>query len=70
MYLATISEPSSAEERFESEVLEVRDEKKEARTEPVGELKTFPLSEAETDKVFSLNADLTKEQKTEVMALI
>ncbi|XP_043812713.1 uncharacterized protein LOC122723681 [Manihot esculenta] len=43
VYLATVSEPSSAVEKFDSEVLEVRDEKKEARTEPVGELETFPL---------------------------
>ncbi|XP_043811001.1 uncharacterized protein LOC122723282 [Manihot esculenta] len=70
VYLATVSEPSSAGEKLDSEVLEVRDEKKEARTEPVRELETFPLSEVETDKVFSLNAGLTKEQKTEVIALI
>ncbi|XP_043805279.1 uncharacterized protein LOC122721502 [Manihot esculenta] len=69
VYLATVSEPSSAGEKLDSEVLEVRDEKKEARTEPVGELETFSLSEAETNKVFSLNTGLTKEQKTEVMTL-
>ncbi|XP_043812456.1 uncharacterized protein LOC122723651 [Manihot esculenta] len=63
VYLATVSEPSSTGKRFDSEV---RDEKKEAITEPVGELETFSLSEAKTDKVFSL----TEEQKTEVMALI
>ncbi|KAG8633903.1 hypothetical protein MANES_18G146801v8 [Manihot esculenta] len=70
VYLATVAELSSAGEKLDSEVLEVRDEEKEAKTEPVGELETFPLSEAETDKVLSLNAGLTKEQKTEVMALI
>ncbi|XP_043807307.1 uncharacterized protein LOC122721954 [Manihot esculenta] len=70
VYLATVSEPSSTGEKLDAEVLEVRDEKKEARTEPVRELETFPLSEAETDKIFSLNASLTKEQKTEVIALI
>ncbi|XP_043808349.1 uncharacterized protein LOC110604832 [Manihot esculenta] len=50
VYLATVAELSSAAERLDSEVLEVRDEEKETRTEPVGELETFPLSEAETDK--------------------
>ncbi|XP_043814072.1 uncharacterized protein LOC122723991 [Manihot esculenta] len=43
MYLATVSEPNSAGEKLDLEVLEVRDEKKEARTKPVGELETFPL---------------------------
>ncbi|XP_021617952.1 uncharacterized protein LOC110618996 [Manihot esculenta] len=70
VYLATVAELSSAEKRMDSEVLEVRDEKTEAKTEPVGELETFSLSEAETDKAFSLNAGLTKEQKAEVMSLI
>ncbi|XP_021631859.2 uncharacterized protein LOC110629255 [Manihot esculenta] len=42
IYLATVSEPSSAGENFDSEVLKARDEKKEARTEPVEELETFP----------------------------
>ncbi|XP_043809109.1 uncharacterized protein LOC122722469 [Manihot esculenta] len=50
VYLATVAEPSSTEERLDSKVLEVRDEKTEARTEPVGELEIFPLSEVETDK--------------------
>ncbi|XP_043809016.1 uncharacterized protein LOC122722391 [Manihot esculenta] len=70
VYLATVAEPSSAEEKMDSEVLEVRDEKTEARTESVGELETFSLSETEIDKTFSLNAGLTKEQKAEVMSLI
>ncbi|XP_043805299.1 uncharacterized protein LOC122721512 [Manihot esculenta] len=35
LYLATAAEPSSVDERFNSEVMEVRDEKKEARTKPV-----------------------------------
>ncbi|XP_043817405.1 uncharacterized protein LOC122725051 [Manihot esculenta] len=70
VYLATVAESSSTEDRLNSEVLEVRDKKTEAKTEPVGELEIFPLTEAETDKVFSLNAGLTKEQKIEVMALI
>ncbi|XP_043817364.1 uncharacterized protein LOC122725018 [Manihot esculenta] len=60
VYLATVSEPNSAGEKLDSEVLEVRDEKKEARTEPVGELEIFSLSEAETNKVFSLNTGLTE----------
>ncbi|XP_043811986.1 uncharacterized protein LOC122723547, partial [Manihot esculenta] len=34
MYLATVAEPSLAGEKLDSEVLEVRDEKKKARTEP------------------------------------
>ncbi|KAG8650777.1 hypothetical protein MANES_07G072438v8 [Manihot esculenta] len=70
VYLATVTEPNSTGEALDSEVLEVRDETKEARTEPVGELETFSLSEEETSKVFSLNAGLTKEQKGEAMALI
>ncbi|XP_043815061.1 uncharacterized protein LOC122724387 [Manihot esculenta] len=65
VYLATVAELVSTEEGLDSEVLEVRDEKTEARTELVEELEIFPLSEVETDKVFSLNAGLTKEQKTE-----
>lgn len=32
VYLATVSEPNLAGEKLDSEVLEVRDEKKEART--------------------------------------
>ncbi|XP_043809729.1 uncharacterized protein LOC122723055 [Manihot esculenta] len=70
VYMATVADPSLAEGKFDSEVMEVRDEKREARTEPVGELETFPLAETETDKVFSFNAGLSKEQKTEAMALI
>ncbi|XP_021607732.1 uncharacterized protein LOC110611653 [Manihot esculenta] len=69
-YMATVAEPSSADERFNLEVMKVRDEKKEVRKEPVGKLKTFPLSEAEVDKVFSLNTSLTEEHKIEAMALI
>ncbi|XP_043816607.1 uncharacterized protein LOC122724812 [Manihot esculenta] len=58
-----MAEPSTTEEGLDSKILEVRDEKTEARTEPVGELETFPLSEVETDKVFSLNAGLTKDKE-------
>ncbi|KAG8660874.1 hypothetical protein MANES_02G203175v8 [Manihot esculenta] len=63
VYLATVAEPSSTGKTLDPEVLEVRDEKTEARTESMGELEIFPLSEAEEEKVFSLNADLTEEQK-------
>ncbi|XP_043818261.1 uncharacterized protein LOC122725289 [Manihot esculenta] len=49
VYMATVAEPSSVDERINSEVMEVRDEKKEARIEPMGDLETFPLSEGEAD---------------------
>lgn len=47
--------------------MEVRDEKKEGRTEPVDKLETFPLSEEESDKVFSM---FGRKSERSFMALI
>ncbi|XP_021616527.1 uncharacterized protein LOC110617827 [Manihot esculenta] len=70
VYLATVEEPGTLREEINLKVIEVRDEKKEARTEPVDKLETFPLSEEESDKVFNVNASLEKDQKETTMALI
>lgn len=50
--------------------MEVWDEKKEVRTEPVDKLETFSLSREEIDKVFSINASLEESQREAAMALI
>lgn len=41
--------------------MEVQDEKKKAKTEPVDKLETFPLLEQESDKVFSINSSLEQD---------
>lgn len=52
------------------EVMEVRDEGKEQRTEPVGELKNFILDNEHPDQIFSMNAGWVPKQKKLVMTLI
>lgn len=61
MYLATVEEPSTLPEEINSEVIEVQDEKKEARIEPIDKLETLPLSEEESDKVFNINVNLKED---------
>lgn len=49
-------------------VIEVRNEEKEQRTQPTRELESFILNEEEPEKIFNMNAKLTREQKTFVKA--
>lgn len=48
VYLATIAK-GEERDKIHSEVMEVKDEEKEQRTEPVGELKHFILSDEHPD---------------------
>lgn len=49
---------------------EVRDEKKEQRTQPAKELENFALSEGHPKKTFSINANLSAKQKKAFETLV
>lgn len=58
------------EEEVHLEVMEVRDEGKEQKTDPTKELEGFPLNNEHPNQVSSMNVNLDPEQKKAVMALI
>lgn len=70
VYYATVEEQSTKEEEINPEVMGVRDERKETRTEPVDKLEAFPLLEQENIKVFNISSGLEQSQKATTMALI
>lgn len=70
VYLATVEEQYAQPKEVNPEVMEVRDEKKEVRAEPVDKLETFQLSKEEGYKVLSINSSLEESQREAAMALI
>lgn len=56
VYLATVA--GEEEEEVCREVIEVRDEQKEQRTQLAEELKSFSLSKEHLEKNFNMNANL------------
>lgn len=70
VYWAMVDEQNTQQKEINPEVMEVQDERKEGRTKPVDKLETFPLSELENDKIFSINPSLEQSQKEAAMALI
>lgn len=49
--LSTVVDPKMEEEKIDPKIVEVRDEGKELRTEPIDSLESFPLSKEEKEKV-------------------
>ncbi|XP_021598919.1 uncharacterized protein LOC110604945 [Manihot esculenta] len=70
VYLAMVDEQCAQSEEMIPEVMKVRDERKEAKTEPVDKLETYSLFGEESDNTFSINSSLEESQKEAAMALI
>lgn len=58
------------EEEVHREVMELRDEEKEQRTQLAEELKSFILGKEHSWKTFNVNADLGSKQKEVIKALV
>lgn len=68
VYLATMAREE--EEDVCLEIIEVRDEEKEQRTQLMRELESIILTEENPEKTFSMNINLKVEQKTAIKALV
>lgn len=49
------------EDEVHREVMEVRDEEKEQRTQPIEELESFTLGKEHPEKTFNMNANMDSE---------